>query len=182
MTRKFYEKGMTIQKEGDSIDCFIVVENGLLELVTDFDGNPFTVAKLPHGSICNQKNFFLEEKMKMKLIAHSPTHVLLFSQQQLDVLMDNHVDLKKKFMLYQNKLLKEGKSYPIDVQYTEIPEGRTHGGIKREVILKRIVMNIVEQVRIEKSKPKLSDLLRIFKVENGMQKGFDKEAILKKLH
>ena len=35
------------------------------------------------------------------------------------------------------------------------------------MVLKRVVMNIIEEVRIEKAKPKLGDLLKLFKSEEG---------------
>lgn len=53
LRRKFFEKGNPILKEGDSIDCFYMVESGLLELRTEFDGNPFSMQRLPQGTIIN---------------------------------------------------------------------------------------------------------------------------------
>ena len=47
MERKYYEKGAIVLKEGENVNAFIIVENGLLELSTDFDGNRFSVLRLP---------------------------------------------------------------------------------------------------------------------------------------
>lgn len=35
------------------------------------------------------------------------------------------------------------------------------------MVLKRVVMNIIEGVRIEKAKPKLGDLLKLFQSDDG---------------
>lgn len=43
MPRIFVEKNTVILDKGDDIDCFIIVENGLLEFRTKFDGNHFTL-------------------------------------------------------------------------------------------------------------------------------------------
>ena len=47
LERKYYEKGAIVLKEGENVNAFIIVENGLLELSTDFDGNRFSVLRLP---------------------------------------------------------------------------------------------------------------------------------------
>lgn len=65
------------------------------------------------------------------------------------------------------------------MQFTQKCEGTTADALKRETILKRVVMNIIEEVRIEKAKPKLSDLLKLFNSDDG--KRLPKEVILSKL-
>jgi len=54
LQRKYYEKGAVVLKEGEIVNSFIIVENGLLELSTDFDGNRFSVLRMPQGSVINQ--------------------------------------------------------------------------------------------------------------------------------
>ena len=42
-----------VLKEGDDTDVFFIVESGLLELRTEFDGNVFSMMRLPQGTIIN---------------------------------------------------------------------------------------------------------------------------------
>ena len=57
-------------KEGEIVNSFIIVENGLLELSTDFDGNRFSVIRMGQGSVINQQKFFLEDEMTLTLFAN----------------------------------------------------------------------------------------------------------------
>ena len=71
--------------------------------------------------------------------------------------------------MYQDRLLKSGKIYTLDIMFTMRCEGVTFAKLKREIILKSIIMDIIQKVRIEKAKPKLSDILQLFKSKDGKE-------------
>ena len=79
---------------------------------------------------------------------------------RLNSLTQNHLDFAKHILVHQNRLLSESKRHPIDVQYTQRCVGAEFARLQREIILKGIVIDIVEKVRMAKSKPKLADFLR----------------------
>ena len=47
MNRLHIKKETVAVEKGEDIEFFMIVENGLLELRTYFDGNPFTLYTLP---------------------------------------------------------------------------------------------------------------------------------------
>ena len=87
------------------IDSFFIVETGLLEIQTYIDGNTFSIQKLPKGTIINQRNFMLQEKMEMILLACMPTNVLVFTKERLQILIQNHKDLEKTLLILKLNMI-----------------------------------------------------------------------------
>ena len=78
-------------------------------------------------------------------------------------------------MLYQNVLLRQEKHYPLDcIIYTQ--NKKEAARLARQNILKNIVATILTKVREQKRKPKLGDLLKLFKGKSA-----NKEIILNKI-
>lgn len=67
----------------------------------------------------------------------------------------------------------------MDIMFTKNFKNISSDTLRRENILKSIVTNIITQVRIEKSKPKLGDLLKLFNRKDG--KPVNKEAVLRRI-
>lgn len=78
-------------------------------------------------------------------------------------------------MLYQNVLLRQHKHYPLDCIVCSTSKRET-ARLYRQNILKNVVATILTKIREQKRKPKLRDLLKLFKgkVQN-------KEFILNKI-
>ena len=91
---------------------------------------------------------------------------------------------EKKFLTFQTKVLNTGKQFPVDyllkVPKMSIidPQITTKDRIRRMGLFKLSVMRRIQELRIEKSKPKLSDLLKELKKGGPVQKMEVKRKIL----
>ena len=81
--------------------------------------------------------------------------------------------------MFQNKMLRITKKYPLDLMHM-MPKNSRHqeGRKERENILKNVVFSIIIEIRLEKKKPKLPDILKVFQGKNSPE---DKELIIQKL-
>jgi len=64
---KFYEKNAYIIKENTYSDKLLMIENGIVEIFTYFEGNKFIIENLGTGAIINYRNFFIEDKVQINL-------------------------------------------------------------------------------------------------------------------
>jgi CRP-like cAMP-binding protein len=62
-----YEKGNTVLKENDLAKELIFVENGVLEVYTEFEGNEFILERLHSGSCINYRSFLMEDTMAVNI-------------------------------------------------------------------------------------------------------------------
>ena len=91
---------------------------------------------------------------------------------------------EKKFLSYQTKVLNTGKSFPVDY-FLKVPKINildpritTPDRIQRMSLFKLAVMRRIQELRIQKSKPKLSDLLKELKKGGPVQRMEVKRKIL----
>lgn len=134
--------------------------HGEVELYTEFEGNDFVIERLNPGSIINHDQFLMGDLSQVNLRASKSTHILEFSTSLYESLMDDFPELKKRLMLYQNKLLRQKSKH---LNYIEALPQDVHkeafNTIRRENILKNVVFIRILEIREEKRKPKLSQVL-----------------------
>ena len=163
------EKGENLYKEQQKCMSFFIVEKGELEAYVNLDGNDFIIERIPKGTIVNSRLLITEDPMMIRIRANQPTYLLEFTKDLQFTLMDKYKDLNMKFLKYNDILLKQGRSQPLDIIFSPqlcicknnklISVHR----LRRENILKNIVIQELDKVRIQKLKPKLSDVLNAFK-------------------
>ena len=100
--------------------------------------------------------------------------------------MEKHEDVKRKMLLYQNQILKFGVSFPLDYLVNVPREFQkdkiySEAALKRDNAFKNAIMRRVIEIRLEKQKPKLSDLLKMFEGKD-LSNPKDKLALKKKLY
>ena len=59
---KQYDKGQLIFKPGDTMNTIQIIELGVVEIYTYFEGKKFILERLYRGSVMNYRNLFLEEE------------------------------------------------------------------------------------------------------------------------
>ena len=173
-------------KEDQNADNFTIVYEGIVEFYTYFEKAEFIIERLYPGSLFNFRTFFMEDLMYVN--AKCQTNVTLFeiSNAKMQEIMENHEDVKRKMLLYQNQILKFGISFPLDylVNVPREYQGEklfTEAALKRDNAFKNAIMRRVIEIRLEKQKPKLSDLLKMFEGKD-LSNPKDKLALKKKLY
>jgi len=173
LKQRYYEKGTILLKPDDTYSSLYFVEDGCLEVYTLFEGNEFIIERLYRGSTLNARTFFMEDLMYVYVRCAKNTVVLDLEQKVIDFVKATHPDFEKNLLSYQNNILKQKKTYPLDylvnvpaelkvANYFDLSED----AIKRQIILKNVVFRRIIEIRILKRKPKLSDILKLMKMRD----------------
>jgi CRP-like cAMP-binding protein len=59
---KQYDKGQLIFKPGDNMNTIQLIEVGVVEIYTYFEGKKFIIERLFRGSVINYRNLFLDDE------------------------------------------------------------------------------------------------------------------------
>jgi len=170
---KYYEKGTILLKPDDTYSSLYFVEDGCLEIYTTFEGNEFIIERLYRGSSLNARTFFMEDLMYVYVRCAKNTIILDLEQKVIDTVKSTHIDFEKNLLSYQNNILKQKKTYPLDFR-VNIPYElkiqnyfeQTEDHIKRQNLLKNVVFRRIIELRVLKRKPKLADILRLMKMRD----------------
>lgn len=140
--------------------------------------------RLQRGSILNHRSFFLEENASISARASKPSIILEISAEELSSFFEGAPNFEKKYLSYQTKILNSAKTFPLDY-ILKVPSKHiidplivTPERIHRMGVFKLVVMRRIQELRIIKSKPKLSDLLKDLKNGGPMQRIEVKRKIL----
>ena len=143
------------------------IEHGMAEVYTEFEGNEFIIERLYEGSVINYRTFLMEDIMCVNIRAIENVNMLELTQDVFTRMQDDFEGFKKKIMLFQNTMLKKSVRYPLDY-IVEMPDLRRHRNISKEENvkilyrrnkLKNVVFRRIVEVRDDKKKPKLSEII-----------------------
>ena len=182
-----YHNGESVYRKGDSIDQIYVVESGCLEVFTYFEGNKFVIEHLTAGSILNMTNFFLEDIMQVEIASNGNSVLHELTKEGLENVKNEHMEFRKYMNLYENRMLRTNKNYPLDfyipafISKTKILEDAKIESMKRfktpkkeddvslylkermrlerQGIFKNCVYRKIVDIQREKRKPKLREVL-----------------------
>lgn len=184
--KSLYKAGFTLFKQDQNADCLTIVYEGIVEFYTHFEGAEFVLERLYPGSIYNFRTFFMEDLMTVN--ARCQTNVTLFELNKgtIEGIMNKHEDFKRKMLSYQNQILKFGRAYPLDYLVSVPKEFQgdkiySEEALKRDNAFKNAIMRRVLEIRLEKLKPKFSDLLKMFEGKD-LSNPKDKEALKRKIY
>jgi len=108
---------------------------------------------------------FMEDKSAVYVRAGEFTKTLDIDLEIFDKLSSDFPLFGKRIQMFQNRLLMNLTHIPLDILFYLPPKALRlvrPGYMERRNILKNIVFQQVLQVRKEKSKPKLQDILKVF--------------------
>jgi signal-transduction protein with cAMP-binding, CBS, and nucleotidyltransferase domain len=62
LSPKVYDSNSFIFSPGEELTKLLLLVNGVVEFVTEFDGNEFVIDRVFSGSIINYRNFFMDDE------------------------------------------------------------------------------------------------------------------------
>ena len=123
--------------------------------------------------------------MHVTYVCVKSTKTLEIGMKELNTVEEDHKRFAKNFKLYQNRIFDTHKDnyaldYIVGIPDVKLPKSLRQYGkgekliamLRREVTFKNLVMNVIIDIRRERKKPKLSDLLVMFR---GAEKGRELE-------
>lgn len=184
--KSMYKANHQVFKEDQNADNFTIVYEGTLEFYTHFEKVEFILERLYPGSIFNFRTFFMEDLMYVNARCQTNVTLLEISNAKMQEIMEKHDDVRRKMLSYQNQILKFGVSFPLDYLVNVPKEFQrdkifSEAALKRDNAFKNAIMRRIIEIRLEKQKPKLSDLLKMFEGKD-LSNPKDKEALKKKLY
>lgn len=171
MVPKKYDAGHVIIKEATVAGSMFFVVSGVVESYTTMEGNEFVLDRLHSGSVINHRSFFLEDINSISYRAKENCQLLELTLQTIYQIMEEDDKFKKDMLIFQDVILQKNKKYPLDyiVSIPEIQKDRrissdTHEQIlKRRNTLKNVVFRRLLEIREINKKPKLGQLLAMFR-------------------
>lgn len=178
----YYEAGQYVfRQRRHQTERIIIVNSGVLELFTEFEGNEFIIERLEKYSIINGKNIFLEDFFYCSARCQTPCVTLELPEEQLWRVAAELPCFERQLKKLANRLLRKVNKYPLDfIKPASNP--LLIGAQRRERVLKNCVYRIIVEKRIHKGKPRLHQLLELFR-ENGLSPDDpkDKQLILQQV-
>jgi CRP-like cAMP-binding protein len=183
--------GEHLLRENEDTDSLYIIETGILEVYIELDGgNKFEVEFLKEGSVLNYRSLFTEDFMLVNVRAIKPAHLRVLSEDDLNKLCKKDKVLNKKMQQYQHKLMKNNETYPVDA-ICHTHSKHMQGVLRRRIILKNTVTNIIQNNRIRARKPKLTEILKMFgnkylsyeekgSIANKLRSIYDNKEVVKK--
>ena len=159
----FIEIGNVLLKEGDKVESIFIILSGTLEIFASFEDNEFIVEKLQRGSVLNYRNIFNGDDMNVGVRASENTHLLELSSEKFMEIRESNKIYANKVTMWENQLLRSGRTTPLDFIVGTIGKPRgAEKSKKNKNMLKNIIYERCLEVRIQKSKPSLKDILRVW--------------------
>jgi CRP-like cAMP-binding protein len=106
----------------------------------------------------------MDDISQINVRASKPTTLLEFSIELYEDLISEFPALGKRLMLYQNKLLRQ-KSRHLDY-IEQLPKGvhpEAYNSVRRENVFKNAVYKRILEIKEEKAKPKLGQVMEMIK-------------------
>ena len=67
LDEKIFEKDDTVLEKESQIDSIYFVEDGIIDVITEFEDNQFLLDKLGPGSVINYRAVFLNDEMYVNM-------------------------------------------------------------------------------------------------------------------
>ena len=98
---KQYDKGQLIFKPGDKMNTIQLIEEGVVEIYTYFEGTKFILERLFRGSVMNYRNLFLDdEPVQVYAECLRPCYILELEENDLVNIISNNQEAQKKLLKY----------------------------------------------------------------------------------
>lgn len=103
-----YEKNSIVLHAKEPADQIYFVEEGVVEVYTQFEGNEFIIDRLPRGSVINHRAFFIQDVLYVNLRCFVDSKLISLTQDSMRTLIHKYEGLKmgRDLLIYQNKILK----------------------------------------------------------------------------
>ena len=88
--KALFEKDSVILRRDSILDSIYFIEEGKVELSTEFEGNLFVIEKLGPGSVINHRAVFLRDQMYVDIKALTEVKILKLSLDKMMSLVNKH--------------------------------------------------------------------------------------------
>lgn len=174
-----FEKDKVVLKEEESADTLSFIEDGVIEVYTNFEGKEFVLETLYKGSAINHRTFFMKDQSYLNFRCQTDVKLLQLTNSQMNELIEKYEDkpFGRDLLIFQNKILKQERKFPCDYvmrlpKIMKVSDPMAY----RENCLKNVVMRIIIEIRERKKRPQLSDFIEVYR-EKKNQPGADPKAI-----
>ena len=110
----------------DDLDAVFIVQRGLLEAYTYFEGNEFVLERLPKGSVINMQALsgFEDDASEIYVRAVEPSIILGVSDELVSQACELDEKISKEFKLRQHKTISSDNFKPkaMDFYFTSKPD------------------------------------------------------------
>ena len=108
LSSKDYESGTVILAEEQLANSLFFVEQGTLEIYTQFEGNCFIIEKLHAGSAVNHRAYFMQDPMAVNVRCTQQTRLLELPNAKIKEIQEKHSNTpwSNNILFYQNRILK----------------------------------------------------------------------------
>lgn len=131
------------------------------------------------GSIINYRAIFLQDPITVTYRCKRFSKILELHVSSIEDIQDNHPELEKNLLVFHHQILKTMNLFHLDyIKAVQANSERPKPTIEREMILKNVVFQIIEEKRRLKNRPKLHDFLACFR-KFGEKK---QDALVKQMH
>ena len=86
----------------------------MIEVYTVFENKEFVIERLFKGSIVNYRTFFMQESGSVSIRFAAPSVLKVLSKERMNQIANKHKSLDTIFNRYKLKIIKDGKSIPLD--------------------------------------------------------------------
>ena len=153
-----------------------IVTKGYLEVYTFFEGNEFVIDRLKTGSIINYNLILIDDIMRVSIRSgNQGTWLATLTEEKLFEIARDNKAFERKVGIYLDNQLRHGRSIVLDYLPSSWGKSKKQMKLKNNrTLLKNIVFNKILEIKDKKTKPKLGDLLKLFKD--------DKELLIEKIN
>lgn len=187
---KTFSKEEVILTPGDNIEAIYFIEEGAIEVSTEFEQNVFILDVLGAGSVINYRAVFLRDQMYVEMKALTDVKVQMLSLDTLMQLVNKYGEVNSRIknasaiklekernqafsmrvLIAQNRYLKGENQYPVDYLKNDpkVKDSQEHFDKQdRRNLLKNVVMRIVVDIREQKKRPKLSEVMKVYESQKN---------------
>lgn len=138
-------------KENDYIDKFIVITRGSCEFCINLEGMDFVIERMYQGAHFNLFLALIKARSSFTIRACEPTQVYFLTLDKIRDLRENNDEIDLALTRYEFVKIRKDNYFQVNIGHFLTKDNQhLKGEIKRENILKNIVLSIIIKNRLKK--------------------------------
>ena len=111
-------------------DSIVIIQKGIVEVYTMFEGNEFVIERLTTGAIINSRNFFMEDLIYVNMRCQTQVTFQQFTRDKFQYICDEHDRFMEHTQKYTMKVMQRNRQFYLDyivskptIDQLKLPEG-----------------------------------------------------------
>jgi CRP-like cAMP-binding protein len=111
-------------------DSIVIIQKGIVEVYTMFEGNEFVIERLTTGAIINSRNFFMEDLIYVNMRCQTQVTFQQFTRDKFQYICDEHDRFMEHTQKYTMKVMQRNRQFYLDyivskptIDQLELPQG-----------------------------------------------------------